>query len=344
MKLISCHDGKLLALDANARGGPLTAGDLTADADARAGKTFRTGLDALDALAPGGAFARGAVHELLAEPGDAPPLFVAALLARAAGTRGASSPGPRSTPARPSLTSTTSATATATATRSTTTGTGSASDSAPAAGPDLAGGFAGALVWSDPERELYPPALAALGVPVERLFLLHPADDAERAWAVAECLRCRGVAAVVAAVPTSQRLSRVQARRLQLAAERGGGVGLLLRPAGRASAEHAAATRWLVGPAPGERNVQRWRIQLVFGHGGRVGEAVILEHHRDTAAAAAPFLPRTAGAGAAGGQHDADVVRPVAAHPVHPAAQLADRPAPPGAPTAATARPRRATG
>jgi protein ImuA len=143
-----------------------------------------------------------------------------------------------------------------------------------------AGSNSGALVWCDPHHEIYPPALAAQGIDLERLFLLQPKTPAEQTWAVAECLKCKGVAAVVAGV--KQRLSRLEARRLQLSAERGGGVGILLRPAGKVSAEHAAATRWLVRPAPGERTVQRWEVQLVHGHGGRVGQAVILEHSRET--------------------------------------------------------------
>ena len=32
-----------------------------------------------------------------------------------------------------------------------------------------------------------------------------------------------------------------------------------------------------------ERTVQRWKMQLIHGHGGRVGQAVFLEYHRDTA-------------------------------------------------------------
>ena len=95
-----------------------------------------------------------------------------------------------------------------------------------AAGP-LGGGVAGpggggAVVWSDPRHEAYPPALAAGGLPLERVVLLRPRSAADEVWALAECLRCRGVAAVVAAPPA---LSRVQARRLQLAAEHGGGGG-----------------------------------------------------------------------------------------------------------------------
>ena len=306
MKLISCHDGKLHALEA---GGLRAAGP----------RAFRTGLAALDALPPGGAFARGAVHELLTAPSDAKPLFLAALLARGAGS---GDTGSRDKETRGQ------------GDKERETGGTASFDPLVSLSPDPPA--SSAIVWSDPHGELYPPALAALGIPLERLFLLHPADEAEQVWAVAECLRCPGVAAVVAALPERRkRLTRVEARRLQLAAERGGGVGLLLRASGRGSApppEHAAATRWLVRPEPGERNVQRWRIQLLSGHGGRVGESVILEHHRGND-------DNTS----LGTDRHRQRVRPVAAHPVHPAAQLADRPAPPRAP-AATTPGRRATG
>ena len=225
MKLITCQGGRLLTLgemlgDVNG----VSQHVITAAPDV---PSFTTGLPALDALAPGGLFRRGAVHEVLSDPDEGAPLFFAMVLARAA--QGA-----------------------------------------------------GALVWCDPAHELYPPALAAQGIDLDRLFLLQPKTPAEQTWAVGECLKCKGVAAVVAAMKPAQRLSRLEARRLQLAAERGGGVGLLLRPAGKVSAEHAAATRWLVRPAPGERTVQRWEVQLVHGHGGRVGEVVILEHSRET--------------------------------------------------------------
>jgi len=245
MQLISCHDGRLLALDTHSLGAGHQEG-LASD------RAFVTHLPALDALAPGGAFARGAVHEILSESSHGTSLFLAMLLARRA--MGVESGGwkvegkedarflPSTLHSPPSSSS---------------------------------------VIWCDPRDELYPPALAAHGIPLERLFLLHPRAAADQTWAVAECLRCRGVAAVVASI--DYRLSRVEARRLQLSAERGGGVGLLLRAADRSSsAEHAAVTRWLVRPLPGERSVQRWSVQLIHGHGGRVGQAVILEHSRET--------------------------------------------------------------
>ena len=227
MQLISCHEGRLLTL-AEARLG------------ASRGRAFRTGLDAWDALAPDGAFARGAVHELLWEQGTAGPLFVATLLAR-------STLAPNLPP-------------------------GAGQDSAPKHSP-----AGGALIWSDPHRVVYPPAFVMHGIPLEHFYLLRPHPE-DQTWAVSECLRCKGVGAVVAAVP---RLTRVEARRLQLAAEGGGGAGILLRPAGRGADVYAAATRWLVRPAPGERTTQRWTVQLLHGHGGRIGHTVTLEYSRE---------------------------------------------------------------
>jgi len=290
MKLLSCHDGKLHVLSEQHLHRPPGGADGRAEGGAVAdGSAFSTGLAALDEIAPGGAFARGAVHEVLSDPDDGTPLFFAMLLA----SRGSCGTGFQ--PVSEALSE-----------------TGQRQDAR-----------ATALIWCDPHGTLYPPALAAHGVEPRRLFLLRPpAPDrplppAEIVWAAAECLRCRGVGAVVATLPPGQRLTRVEARRLQLSAERGGGVGVLLRPfdgrrPGKTSGEHAAATRWLVTPHPGERAVQRWKIQLVHGHGGRVGEAVILEHNRER---------RTVQA------------HPVHAHPLHRATRLGDRP---GAPKAAT--------
>jgi len=150
---------------------------------------------------------------------------------------------------------------------------------------------AGAIVWSDPRRELYPPAVAAMGIPLQKLYLLRPQSVADQAWAIAECMRCRGVAATIAQV---RQMSRVEARRFQLAAEKGGGIGILLRRFDKSAFIYAAATRWLVSPARGERAVQRWKIQLIHGHGGRVGQAVILEHHRENSDIQAHLLREAA--------------------------------------------------
>ncbi|HEV8379663.1 MAG TPA: hypothetical protein VGP99_12495 [Tepidisphaeraceae bacterium] len=211
MRMIAAHRGQLQILNSAEVGSAQALG-------------FTTTLSALDVVAGPKAFARGAVHEILCEKGQGPPMFFAMVLARAAS-------GDRS------------------------------------------------IVWSDPERRLYPPAIAAAGIPLNRLLLLRPKNEADELWALTECLRCCGVGVALAC---PRQLSTIEARRLQLAAERGGGIGLLLRPKSAASTPYAAATRWLVSCVPGERTVQKWKVQLIHGHGGQVGKTVILEACRAT--------------------------------------------------------------
>jgi protein ImuA len=137
----------------------------------------------------------------------------------------------------------------------------------------------GPIAWCDLDGDLYPPGLAALGVPINRLMVLRPKTPLDALWAVTECLRCPGIAACIAPVG---RINRVQARRLQLAAEQGGGIALLLRSLDAVSWPYAAITRWVINPARGERMIQRCRVELIHGHGGRVGQSVLLEVCRET--------------------------------------------------------------
>lgn len=184
---------------------------------------FRTRCAALNALAPGGCFARAAVHELLV-PVDRPPtLAPAMLLASSAAERGL-------------------------------------------------------VVVLDPDGSFHPPALLDWEIPLERLLLVRPTGAGQAVRATAEALRCPAVDCVVA---TLEGLSRVESRQLQLSAETGGGVGVLLRPDDRRAVEHAAVTRWRVLPTPGTRLLHRWKMQLVHGHGGRVGQVVVVEHGRE---------------------------------------------------------------
>ncbi len=134
------------------------------------------------------------------------------------------------------------------------------------------------VVCFDPYRVMYSPELAARGIHADCTMILSPRSPRDEVWAIAECLRCKGVSAVIAAPP---RLTRVEARRLQLAAEQGGSVGIFMRPVGLASACYSAATRWLVEPAPGDQFTQRWNVRLLHGHGRFVGQSVILEVNRD---------------------------------------------------------------
>lgn len=83
-------------------------------------------------------------------------------------------------------------------------------------------------VLVDPQNEFYPPAAAALGIDLSRLIILRPTNNADALWCLDQSLRCPAIAAVVA---WQNRIDEINARRLQLAAEQGGTLGLLLRNA-----------------------------------------------------------------------------------------------------------------
>jgi protein ImuA len=78
----------------------------------------------------------------------------------------------------------------------------------------------------DRQRQFYPPAAVAWGVNCGQLLIVQPTDAADEMWALDQALRCPAVAAVWA--PLGKLDSR-QYRRLQLAAEEGRTLGLLVR-------------------------------------------------------------------------------------------------------------------
>ena len=129
------------------------------------------------------------------------------------------------------------------------------------------------LVWVDPSSSFYPPAAWSC---LNRLHILRP-KTTDVTWAAVECLRCKQMGAVV--VVMLHRPTRVEVRRLQLAAEQGGSVGILLRPntVSQGSHVYASVSRWLVSPTPGQRAIQRWRVDHVHGHGRQFGPSFIVE-------------------------------------------------------------------
>ena len=96
----------------------------------------------------------------------------------------------------------------------------------------------GAIVVMDRRGEFYPPAAAALGVNLDNMIVIRAANKKDELWALDQALRCVGVAAVWAPV---ERIDWRTFRRLQLAAETGGGLGLLLRST-RVRGQHRGPT------------------------------------------------------------------------------------------------------
>ena len=144
----------------------------------------------------------------------------------------------------------------------------------------------GTVVWVMRRDDLYAPGLAGLGFPAQRLIQVKARDEAQVLAALEDALGAAGVAAAIGEV---EGVDLTGGRRLQLACERGGATGFVIRrrPFGgaprRQGAGSAAATRWKIAgapsdPAPGEPGLgaPRWRVTLERCRGGRSG-AWILE-------------------------------------------------------------------
>ena len=117
-------------------------------------------------------------------------------------------------------------------------------------------GTEGACVVIDPAATFYPPAIGRLANDLQRMIVVHPANGSDALWALEQSLRCRGVVAVVCRLGHAfeRQLHNHAYRRLQLAAETGGAVGLLLRPARYRVHPTWADVRLLVEPLPSENS------------------------------------------------------------------------------------------
>ena len=110
---------------------------------------------------------------------------------------------------------------------------------------------AGAVVVLDRTGEFYPLAAVAQGIEPARLIVVHPGNKADHSWAMDQTLRCPAVAAVVAWPESLDgKLDGRTFRRLQLAVEQGGGLGLLIRPESVRLQPSWADVRLLVEPLP----------------------------------------------------------------------------------------------
>ncbi len=131
-----------------------------------------------------------------------------------------------------------------------------------------------ALVVLDRERTFYPPAAAAWGLALAQTIVVRPANPAEELWALEQCLQSAGVG--VSLCRLERATSRVL-RRLQLAAEKGGGLGFLLRPLSVLGQAVWSDVRLAVAAVESSSSNRRCRVELVRCRRGGGEKSVILE-------------------------------------------------------------------
>jgi len=139
----------------------------------------------------------------------------------------------------------------------------------------------GQVLWCLTRPDLFAPALEQAGLPSDRVVYVEAGDEAAVLTAFEEGLRHGGLGAVVGEVA---RLSMTASRRLQLAAEESGTIGLAIRR-WRRQAEAAdfgqptaAVTRWRVTALPSTPlpvagvGRARWFVELIRCRAGECAE------------------------------------------------------------------------
>ncbi len=135
----------------------------------------------------------------------------------------------------------------------------------------------GQIIWCLSKADVFAPALQQAGLDLNRVIFVESKTNEEVLDCCEEALRYRGLGAVIAEVG---RFSMIASRRLQLAAEKSGTIGLIvgrwrrLADAKEFTQPTASVTRWRVSPRPSKPlPVQgvgrpRWYLELLRAKAG----------------------------------------------------------------------------
>jgi hypothetical protein len=123
------------------------------------------------------------------------------------------------------------------------------------------------IAWIAPPYLPYAPALVQHGLPLDRVLLIRTRTWQESLWATEQTLRCP---AIGAALSWPAYIADKNVRRLQLAAEAGGSLGFLYRPAEASRESSPAALRLRLHPTQ-ELDLNGLIIEIQKSRGGPTG-------------------------------------------------------------------------
>jgi len=148
----------------------------------------------------------------------------------------------------------------------------------------IAARTSGKVLWCLVRKDLFAPALQQAGLGLDRVIYVEAGDEKTLLGCFEEGLRHGGLGAVVGEVA---RLSMTASRRLQLAAERSGAIGIAIRrwrrhaDAAEFGQPSAALTRWRVSSLPSVPlpvagvGRARWHLELIRCRAGESADFVV---------------------------------------------------------------------
>lgn len=130
------------------------------------------------------------------------------------------------------------------------------------------------VIWISNNRTVFPPGLATLGFDPSNFLFVDVKHEKDNQWCMEEALKCSAVTAVVSEMKD---LTFLNSRRLQLAVEKSGVTGFVIRTNEKTSPT-ACVSRWRITSAVSEVydglpgiGFPRWRVELLRMKNGRPG-------------------------------------------------------------------------
>ena len=163
------------------------------------------------------------------------------------------------------------------------------------------------IVVVDRDGDFYPPAAIAAGISPQQVMIVRPKNQADMMWVIDQALRCSAVTAVWSNL---HKIDPRHFRRMQLAAEEGATLGLLIRPAAVQGQPSWSDLQLLVEPQPTASQLEpnpshptdrahqahpieqrHWHLRVLRCRGGTAGQSLTL--HMDTTTGQLSALPPT---------------------------------------------------
>jgi len=131
----------------------------------------------------------------------------------------------------------------------------------------------GVMAWVCREQNIFPPALAFFGLKPEHVIFIQLEKEKDRLWVMEEALKCEGITAVIG---ECKNLSFTISRRFQLAVERSGVTGFIIREEGNNNT--SSLSLWEIQHAPSYKEEDLpgigfpiWKISLLKVRNGKPG-------------------------------------------------------------------------
>lgn len=132
----------------------------------------------------------------------------------------------------------------------------------------------GVALWVNSSKSIFSPALKSFGVSPDKVIFVDLQNEKDLVWTIEEALKCTALSAVIGEVSN---ISFTASRRLQLAVEKSGVTGFILRNNHLNLNTTASIARWKITHLPSFLDdmpgigFPRWNVELLKVRNGKPG-------------------------------------------------------------------------